>query len=91
MTDSERPAEPGAGVDWRDRAMRAEAHIAIVDARIAALEGLLRERHDFPDYPTPIEGEVGDDTVWAEQEAWRRSWAQLDQRIRAALARSGGG
>lgn len=53
---------------------------------IERLRALLAERHLFPDYPGPADGEVSTVETWAEQEAWTVKWNDLDDRIRAALA-----
>ena len=48
------------------------------------LRALLRERHEFPDYPGPAEGEVTTVDDWPAQEKWRQEWEALDARIKAA-------
>ena len=50
------------------------------------LRALLVERHMFPDYPGPPDGEVSTVETIAEQEAWTEKWNDLDDRIREALA-----
>lgn len=51
----------------------------------AELAALLRERHEYPDFPGPGEGLVSDEETWKAQEDWRNKFAAIDERIKAAL------
>lgn len=53
---------------------------------VEILAGLLKERHDFPDYPGPEEGLVSTEDDHAEQDEWRKEYDALDDRIRRALS-----
>ena len=55
-------------------------------AREAALRSLLRERHEFPEFPSPEEGLVSTPEVWLLQEQWREAYYSLDDRIMTILA-----
>ena len=64
---------------------QAEQLVALTSA--TALRALLRERHVFPDYPRPAEGEVSTEEDYVEQQAWTVAWTDLDARIEVELAK----
>jgi len=49
------------------------------------LRALLAERHQFPDYPGPAEGQVSTAEDWDNQHSWREKWNDLNARIGEAL------
>lgn len=54
-------------------------------AEVAQLRQLLRERHEFPEYPIPDNGEVATQETFTERELWNEKWEALATRIEAAL------
>lgn len=54
-------------------------------AEIKRLRALVKECHEFPDYPTPGEGEVSTEEDYAEQAVWRLAWNDLGKRVATAL------
>lgn len=54
-------------------------------AKAETLLALLKEAHEFPDYPSPGEGMDSDAEDWAAQESWRQAWDELDKRVKDAL------
>lgn len=58
---------------------------------IAAAPDLLRalaDLYDFPNYPTPADGEMSDPEVWEAQRRWQEAWEPLEARVLALLHRT---
>ena len=69
-------------------AERDELRVALdaAEAREAALRSLLSERHAFPGFPGPGEGLMSTEEDYPAQEAWRKAYLAIDERITAVLA-----
>ena len=59
--------------------------MADAERRLRAALLLLKERHEFTEYPMPAEGEMSDPQVWYEREQWLARWGDLGARVHAAL------